>query len=229
MFEFFRNGKQQQVADGPFGLTIGQAAIESPGPIIQVSIDRPEIFDNEKMHSFNKIFPEQHHQMFQSFYGRYVNAYGEGRSTGLSRVIACSGDFDEKETNCVAEFFNFLERLQSKYGNCNAVVDKRKNIVDCDEMPERKIPETLWRHLSSSQPQLAFFAEWDLTASSNPKHKKIDKINLSLYVKSGYGLQNIRYDSGYLALEYVFVNDRNADEIYAEELNYRGEKDDDVL
>lgn len=235
MFRLFKDKEQGQLGDGPFGLTIGQRGLEATKAHIMGSpVDsypygsHGELFDEKNMHSFYKINPPQHHKLFSSFYGRYVNAYGEGRQTGLSRVIACSNDFDERETNCVLEFFNFLERLQSKYGISEAI-DTRSEIIKCNDLPDRRIPESLWRTLSNSKPRQVYTSSWDLTNSNTPEFKKLDQINLRLFVKSSFGLKNIRYDRGYLALEYVFVNDRNADEIYAEEISYRGERDDEVL
>lgn len=229
MFGLFSSNQHEQASNGPFGLAIGEKAIDSNAigaPMVPLSYGlHGEIFDDEAMHSFYHLNPPEHHHLFYKFYGRYVNAYGEGRRTGLSRVIACSVTFDERETNCVLEFFRFLDRLRTKYGQC-VVVDKRSEIFDCDELPDKKIPESIWRHIASSRPCQAFTASWELMGSNK---SKIDKVNLTLYVESSYGLENIRYDKGYLALEYIFSNDRNADEIYQETLRYRGEKDDDIL
>lgn len=233
MFGLFKNEKISQSTDGPFGVTIGEQAIHSK-IIKHAAVPYPygphgELFDDESMHSFYSLsYPPKFHELFLNFYGRYVNAYGKGRSTGLSRLIACSMDFDNSETSCTKEFFSFLRRLQSKYGHCE-VIDKRNEVVDNDELTDKEIPEGLWKSLVDSKPLRAYTASWDLTNSGEQNVKKIDKIKLSLYIKSSFGRENIRYDKGYLALEYVFANDRKADEIYAEKLQYRGSRDDDML
>ena len=229
MFGLFRNTKKEQPSSGPFGVTIGEQAVGSKIIGAPASFPYPygphgELFDEEYRHSFHRINPPEFHQLFHSFYGRYVNPFGNGRSTGLSRVIACSVEFDERETNCVLEFFRFTERLEAKYGKCH-VVDKRADILNADSFADKKIPDSIWLKIVDSEPRQAYLASWNLMSLNN----RIDEVNLSLYVKSILGLKNIRYDQSYLALEYIFSNDRDADEIYQEALRYRGQKDDGVL
>ena len=89
MFGLFRNTKKEQPSSGPFGVTIGEQAVGSKIIGAPASFPYPygphgELFDEKYRHSFHRINPPEFHQLFHSFYGRYVNPFGNGRSTGLS-------------------------------------------------------------------------------------------------------------------------------------------------
>lgn len=110
----------------PFGLSMGLDAYNYAGVpndnFLRDGIKRIQFFRIDHV-------PTEHN-LFREYYGRFVNPYS-GPRFGLSKIIAKSQTFFEDEVSSSREYFDFLARLQSKYGEC-LVTDKRYDHLPVD-------------------------------------------------------------------------------------------------
>ena len=114
----------------PFGLSMGLDASNYAG-----EPDNYFLRDGIKRFGFSKIYnvPTEH-KLFREYYGRFVNPYSAPKF-GLSKIIAISQKFLEDDASSSREYFDFLARLEGKYGE-GSLIDKRYDHLPMDKYIE---------------------------------------------------------------------------------------------